>query len=283
MSLQAIYVYNLPSHVPLTGTTTYAEIAKAASLSELECRRFLVHAMENGIFAEESGQVKHTALSRMLATDPESLQTVGLVISEFAPASTKVFEARKRFPGSEEPDQTGYNIVNDTPLPIYSFLEQHPDRMSRFGTGMKFFSRGGTFDLKVLEKYPWKSIDHPGAVVVDLGGGVGTVSRRLATITDNIRFVVQDMPGPVNMGREMLPAELKGRVEYETADFMTDQKLIGADVYFFRWILHNWSDKYCVKILQSLVPAMRKRSKVVIFEYILAEGPELRWTSKHGR
>lgn len=240
--------------------------------------------MENGIFTEESGQVKHSAFSRMLATDPEIMHAVGLVISEFAPASGKVIEARDRFPGSEEPNQTGFNIAHDTSLPVYAFLSQHPDRMSRFGQGMKFFSRGGGFDLKYLEQnYPWKSIDQPGAVVVDLGGGVGTVSRRLAAFTENIRFVVQDLPGPVKMGQDTLPTELKGRVEYEVSDFMADQKLIGANVYFFRWILHNWSDTYCVKILRSLVPAMRRQSKVVIHEYILAEQPELKWTSKQGR
>jgi hypothetical protein len=140
---------------------------------------------------------------------------------------------------------------------------------------MQFFSRSGGIDLKhLLNGYPWRSIDHPGTIVVDVGGGQGTVSKAIAAATENINFLVQDLAGPVKIGRETLPAHLLGRVQYAEADFFADQQFIGAHVYFFRWILHNWSDEYCVKILQSLVPAMKSGSKVIIYEYVLEEGPQ---------
>jgi hypothetical protein len=85
---------------------------------------------------------------------------------------------------------------------------------------------------------------------------------------------VQDLAGPVKIGCETLPSNLIGRVEYAKADFFADQTVIGAHVYFFRWTLHNWSDGYCVKILRSLVPAMKNHSKVKIYEYVLEEGPQ---------
>lgn len=240
--------------------------------------------MENGIFAEEAGAVRHSALSRMLVLDRESLAAAGFISSDLAPSSLRVVDAIRRYPGSGEPNETGFNIENNTNLPYYTFLAQNPERMKRFGTGMQFFSRGGALDLQhLVNGYPWKSIDHPGAVVVDLGGGLGTVSKGLAAATENIKFVVQDLAGPVKIGRETLPSDLKGRVEYAEADFFADQPIIGADVYFFRWILHNWSDEYSVKILRSLVPAMKKGSKVVVFEYVLAESPQLTRQAKMQR
>jgi hypothetical protein len=231
--------------------------------------------MENGIFAEESGNVQHSGISRRLATDKEFLAAIGLVVSELAPASHRVVEAIRKWPESFEPTETGFNIENHTELPFYGFLAQNRERMSRFSTAMQFFSRSGGIDLKhLLNGYPWKSIDHPGTIVVDVGGGQGTVSKAIAAKTKHINFLVQDLAGPVKIGRQMLPPDLIGRVKYAEADFFADQQLIGAHVYFFRWILHNWSDGYCVKILRSLVPAMRSDSKVIIYEYVLEEGPQ---------
>jgi hypothetical protein len=39
-----------------------------------------------------------------------------------------------------------------------------------------------------------------------------------------------------------------------------------ADVYYLRWILHDWSDKYCVKILKSLIPAMKQGARLFLSE-----------------
>lgn len=40
----------------------------------------------------------------------------------------------------------------------------------------------------------------------------------------------------------------------------------GADVYFFRWIFHDWSNTYGAKLLRNLIPALKKGAKVVISE-----------------
>jgi hypothetical protein len=53
------------------------------------------------------------------------------------------------------------------------------------------------------------------------------------------------------------------------------QPVKNADVYFFRLIFHNWSDKYCVQILQNLVPALKKATRIVINDNVLPEPGEL--------
>lgn len=42
-----------------------------------------------------------------------------------------------------------------------------------------------------------------------------------------------------------------------------------ADVYFFKWIFHDWSDKYCIKILRALIPALKKGARIVVNEFIV--------------
>jgi hypothetical protein len=55
------------------------------------------------------------------------------------------------------------------------------------------------------------------------------------------------------------------RVSFMSHDFFTPQTVV-ADVYLLRWILHNWSDKYCVRILRALIPALKPGARVIVNE-----------------
>lgn len=80
------------------------------------------------------------------------------------------------------------------------------------------------------------------------------------------------------------PVELAGRVRFMEHDFLTEQPVHGADVYFFRWIFHNWSDKYSIKILRNLIPALKPGAKVVINDNVLPQpGILSRWQEERLR
>jgi hypothetical protein len=55
---------------------------------------------------------------------------------------------------------------------------------------------------------------------------------------------------------------------------MTPEPIKGADVYFLKHILHDWSDLVSVKILQNIVPAMTpfensKGSRILIMDSLM--------------
>ena len=242
------------------------------------------HAMGNHIFAEvPPDAVRHTAISRMMVTDPGFLDAVGLETSELAPSAGRVIEAMKQYGNSGEPNESGFSMANETTLSIFQFLGQHPERAKRFGSGMRFFTKDDSWDLKhLVSGFDWASVDHPGVTVVDMGGGLGSVSQYLAKSTQHISFIVQDLPGTVEQGRASLPAELKGRIEFIAHDFFTEQTLKNPDIYLFRWIMHNWSDPYCIRMLRNLIPTMSNGSRVLVYEYVLEDTPETQLTEKVG-
>ncbi|KAK8946641.1 Tricetin 3',4',5'-O-trimethyltransferase [Platanthera zijinensis] len=47
-----------------------------------------------------------------------------------------------------------------------------------------------------------------------------------------------------------------------------------GDIIFTKWILHDWSDECCIKILKNCRKALPTGGKVVIVEYILPKSPE---------
>ena len=285
ISLSAINDFNLADCVPLDGSVTFAQISEKSGLSERLVERFLRHAMSNLIFTEHPpGHVRHTASSRLLATDPFVKGGIAMMAKETWRCATRVTDAVKQFGDSGEPTETAFALANEPGVGMFEHLAKHPERAKRFGSAMKWFSTFESWDLKhLVNGYSWDLIDRPGAVIVDVGGGQGAVSKALARATRDTKFIVQDLEDTIGHGRESLPEDLKDKVDFMQHDFFTEQPVKGAAVYFLRWILHDWSDKYAVLILKALVPAMTDGSKVVLFEWLLKDGPETRWTQKPSR
>lgn len=61
--------------------------------------------------------------------------------------------------------------------------------------------------------------------------------------------MVQDLAGTIQDGQKALSVELRDRVSFAEHDFFTEQPIKDAEVYFFRWILHDWGDEDAVRIL----------------------------------
>ncbi|CEN59742.1 hypothetical protein ASPCAL02186 [Aspergillus calidoustus] len=285
MSIRFIYRHNVPHHVPLEGDISISDLADKTKLDPIRLRRYLQHTIMYHVFTESRpGFVAHSAASRLLSTDPAALDTVGFLVEELAPAGTKVIEAEAQWPDSAEPNETGFNVAFNTTDSFYREIAKTDERARRFGAAMRFMTSGTFYDIAhLIRGYDWKALDVPGAVMVDVGGGQGAVSRALAGATTHLRFVVQDLEGTVLEGQRILPGHLHDRITFQAHDFFTPQPVKHADVYFFRYILHNWADKYAVQILRNLIPAMKAGSRVIIYEFLLPDVSQPEWTKKQWR
>ena len=104
----------------------------------------------------------------------------------------------------------------------------------------------------------------------------------LAKKYPKLKFVVQEVnQKALEGGPKLCPPEVADRIKFEFHNFMTEQPTKNADVYFFRWICHNQSDKYGVKMLQALVPALKPGVRIVISDNCLKPvGEEDQWDDK---
>src|SRR5271154_4222774 len=104
-----------------------------------------------------------------------------------------------------------------------------------------------------------------------MGGNQGYVSFAIAENFPKLKFIVQDTAGMRTLETiAAVPEHLKPRVTLTAHDFFTPQPVV-AEVYFFRWIFHGFSEKYSIKILQALVPALKKGARIVINDGTLPE------------
>jgi hypothetical protein len=71
--------------------------------------------------------------------------------------------------------------------------------------------------------------------------------------------------------------ELSGLVTFQAHDLFTPQT-VEADLYYIRWVLHNWSDKYCIKVLRAQIPMLKPGVRILIHDTIMPmPGTVPRW------
>ncbi|KAJ4723239.1 O-methyltransferase [Melia azedarach] len=90
--------------------------------------------------------------------------------------------------------------------------------------------------------------------LVDVGGGTGTMARTIAKEFPQIECTVFDLTQAV--------ADLKGdgNLKYVGGDMF--EAIPPADALLLKWILHDWNDEECVKILKKCKEAITSNGKV---------------------
>jgi hypothetical protein len=117
----------------------------------------------------------------------------------------------------------------------------------------------------ILRSFPWTSyID---ATAVDVGGGHGDVSVSIAPHVPGVKFIVEDLADVIEGAKA--PPHLSDRLSFRAYNFMEEQSVKGADIYYFRNIFHNWPDQICITILRNQIPAMKKGTRLVIDDFTL--------------
>ncbi|KAI1427098.1 S-adenosyl-L-methionine-dependent methyltransferase [Xylaria sp. FL1777] len=264
ISQQAITRYRIAHSFPVGQEASFADVAAATGLDQGLVRRFVRHAIVKDIFTEpRPGIIAHNAVSRLLAEDQVIHDWVSASTDDLWQAAAQTCNALDKWPGSQEPNETGFSMANETDQSIYVEFSKFPERARRFGNAMRSFTEGTGFELDhIVNNFPWGDLKE--GTVVDVGGSQGFASFAIARKFPSVTCVVQDLEPVISAAEEEIPAELADRVKFMTHDFFKEQPVSGADVYFFRWIFHNWSDKYSIEILKKHIPALKPGAKIVI-------------------
>jgi hypothetical protein len=268
VSVQAIQRFGLANAFAVGETSTFDAIAQTCELPVDDVRRLLRHAMTFCIFRESSpGVVAHTAASKVLAQIPPLGLLVGFLSGEMWPSATRIVDALERWPGSEEPHQAGYALAFHTDQAIFDAVGRDEARARRMAGAMSFTHSGPANHVRhLLENFDWG----PAATgtIVDVGGADGSVAAEVARFLPSTKCIVQDLAAVVASAK--VPDDLRegNRLTFVEHDFFQEQP-VKADVFLLRWVLHDWSDKYAVQILQNLRPGLQNGARVVVSELCL--------------
>ncbi|RHZ57240.1 O-methyltransferase xanE [Aspergillus thermomutatus] len=257
--------------------TSLDQIVEATGASKDILKRIMRVCTQRLIFDEiEPEQFVHNGVSlQFLAPPVHALITHacddGLRIGAHFAESLK----KTDWKGSDSPENSAFSLAFKTNKGLFDyFFTEDIARGQRFALGM-----AGTEIMKTLteDMFPFESLPQ-GAKVVDVGGGRGQVSVRIAEKIPGLDFVVQDDVSMLEAGQaEGIPKAVKDRIEFMPHDFFNEQPVKGADVYLLRFILHDHPDSRCAKILSNIVDAMEPgKSRILIDDAIVPSflGPE---------
>ena len=207
-------------------------------------------------------------MSKLLVQVPNLHQWNGYVVEEMWPASTRTIDAMMMWPESEEPKHTGFTLAKGVDRAFFDEVGKNQERADRFAAAMHVIQSSPMLNpLFLLDSLGWE-VDCP-QLVVDVGGSHGSIACDILRKYPTVQAIVEDLPEVVAKGQ--VPPDLKQRLSFRAHNFFTEQPIRGADVYFFRSILHDWPDQSVVQILRNLVPAMKPGARVILNEACLPE------------
>nr|XP_043615220.1 caffeic acid 3-O-methyltransferase-like [Erigeron canadensis]XP_043615221.1 caffeic acid 3-O-methyltransferase-like [Erigeron canadensis] len=116
---------------------------------------------------------------------------------------------------------------------------------------------------EILECYQgFTNVKH----LVDVGGGLGITINMIVSKHPTIRGINFDLPHVIRH------APVYPGIEHVGGDMF--QEVPSCDAVFMKWILHDWSDDHCAKLLKNCYRALPHDGKVIIVEAILPFLPD---------
>ncbi|CAN8327694.1 unnamed protein product [Cochlearia groenlandica] len=246
---------------------TLAELSSAVSASPSHLHRLMRFLVHQGVFKEvttKDGLAKgytNTPLSRlMMITKRDNKSLAPFLVFETRPEmlapwlklSTIV---SKPVNGSNPPP---FDSVHGKD--VWSFAEDNPCLSEMINEAMACDAR------RVVPRVvgACRDLFEGVATVVDVGGGNGESMGILVKEFTWIKGFNFDLPHVVQVSK-VLDGVI--HVGGDMFDFVPS-----CDAVFIKWVLHDWGDKDCIKILKNCKEAVPKnKGKVVIVESVIRE------------
>ncbi len=151
-------------------------------------------------------------------------------------------------------------------MPIWKFYETHEENQKNFDRCMVEMT--GAIHQAVLEAYDFAPFKH----LTDVGGGHGALIAAVLNEYPDLRGTVFDQPHVADGARKTFAdANLRQRTAAAGGDFF-ESVPAGADLYTMKFIIHDWDDQRCIRILQNIRKAIVPGGKLLIFDTVIPEG-----------
>jgi hypothetical protein len=240
------------------GPQTMEQLAAATGAKADVLRRIIRTLAPLGVFRTDDEAVEATPLGLTLAEGhPGSVRDIALFWMEthYAPFGELRYTAT-----TGESAATHYYGK-----PFMEWIASSPataEIQTRAMASVTQGLRAGMFD-----DYPLPT----GNLVADIGGADGSVICQLLAREPDRRGVVFDLPEVVPAARKVLADHgLAGRVDIQPGDYF--ESVPTADVYILSFVLHDWDDESCLRILRTVKNTAAPGARLVVIESVIPPG-----------
>ncbi|PWY84759.1 S-adenosyl-L-methionine-dependent methyltransferase [Aspergillus heteromorphus CBS 117.55] len=291
-ALMAVKVAHDMQVFPVLATATspvsVGELAALKPADPLLVERMMRLCVAFG-FADEPSPCEYlpTAVTKEMV-NRTSIGVVESLFLEFLPAVQKTPEylASTGYQNPEDPLFAPLQYTNDMTEDGFAWLCQHPDALARFNN----FMEGQRADrphwadwFPVADRVLAQADPDPErALIVDIGAGRGhDLLGFQSRFPDSPgKLILEDLPLVIDEVQGARDLDAAGIVPVKYNFFTERQPVKGSRVYYFKNVMHDWSDDKARIILNHVIEAMEPGySKLIMEEYIV---PDRNATAIHG-
>jgi O-methyltransferase/methyltransferase family protein len=250
------------------GPRSVAVLAKKVGADAAALRRVLRALASVGIFAETAnGAFRMTPLAATLRDGvPGSLKGFARMMVD-----GYNWVAWQDLLGGVRTGTLPFDRVHGKP--IFDYLRDHPDADRTFSESMASISRPENDAVA-------RALDfNRFATVVDVGGAHGHLLAAILGRHRRVRGILYDQPQVVAGAAAsgfITAAKLAGRITVQSGNFFNEVPP-GADAYVMKYIIHDWTDDQCERILAHCRHAMAPGARVLVVEHVIRPGNAADW------
>ena len=234
-------------------------LARASKTHEPSLYRILRFLASHGLFQETANRhFDHTPLSAVLRTDAPGSYRAG------AQMFHHLFAGWDGLHHSIQTGEPGFNKVFGAP--IFDYIQAHPEMGPIFDAGMTSLNTYETSAM--LNAYDFTGIN----LLADIGGGNGSLLSAVLPRYPQMKAILFDLGHVAGRAKENLKAAgLAERCSVIEGSFFKGIPA-GADAYFFRHIIHDWTDEQCMQILGHCRKVIPANGKLMIADCVVPAG-----------
>ncbi|XP_037491785.1 trans-resveratrol di-O-methyltransferase-like [Jatropha curcas] len=243
--------------MPLSDLVSALQVNPAKTHHVYRLMRLLVHS---GFFSLQEEGYLLTPSSVFLLKDT-SFNSIPFISLMLDPILMDPFTCLSKWLKND--DQTPFVTAFGESLFEYAGHDIRANNMVNQATASDSIFLGKVVTVKCKEVF--EGLDS----LVDVAGGTGYMARAIAKAFPNIKCTVSDLPHVVAV------ADSQGaeNLNFVAGDML--QAVPPADAALIKWVLHDWADEDCLKILKNCKEAITKNgkrennNKVIIIDMVM--------------
>ncbi len=236
---------------------TIKELSGITNTDEESLFRILRALSGNGIFRQlKSGQFINSPMSKALIDGNGSLRY--MVLHHLGKVNWGAFSELSHTVRTKENAFLKIHQKN-----IYDYLAENEEESSLFDHSMTNLSILAV--EPILSAYDFSSVK----TIADIGGGEGLLLSAVLYKHRHASGILFDLPEAlINAGPVFDKYNVRKRISVTPGSFF-DVAPVGCDLYLLKNIIHNWSDKDCIRILSNIRNILPLHGKILVIEMIV--------------
>ncbi|XP_037493402.1 LOW QUALITY PROTEIN: trans-resveratrol di-O-methyltransferase [Jatropha curcas] len=250
-------INNHDQPMPLSDLVSALQVNPAKTHHVYRLMRFLVHS---GFFSLQEEGYLLTPFSRFLLKDT-SVGSIPFISLFLDPIMMDPFNCLSKWLKND--DQTPFVTAFGKSLYEYAGHDIRANNMVNEVTASDSIFLGQVTTLKCKEVF--KGLNS----LVDVAGGTGNMSKSIANAFPSIKCTILDLPHVV----AVVDSQGAKNLNFVAGDMF--QAVPPADAVLIKWVLCDWADEYCVKILKNCKEAITRNgkqennNKVIIIDMVM--------------